>query len=175
MSDILQAVEPLIPALRRYARSLLRERAAADDLVQDTLELAITRWSQRREDGSVRSWLFAILHNLAVNGMRQRARRGAPAPLDEIEETASTRATQEDGLQHRDLMRALDRLPPEQKSVLVLVTVEDLSYAETAQVLGVPLGTVMSRLSRARAGLLALLEPDAPAAVSGRPHLRSIP
>src|ERR1700738_831713 len=86
MKDMMMLVEPLIPALRRYARSLLKDRAAADDLVQDCLERAITRWHQRHADGDARTWLFAILHNLAISRLRQIARRGHHVGLDQADE-----------------------------------------------------------------------------------------
>ena len=162
MNDMMLLVEPLIPALRRYARSLLGERAAADDLLQDCLERAITRWHQRRGDGDVKTWLFTILHNLAISQLRQSARRGRHVELDEVSETVVARPpTQEAGLQHRDLLNALGTLPEEQRSVLLLVSVEDLSYAETARVLDIPIGTVMSRLARAREKLARAMAPDA--------------
>src|SRR4051812_45571855 len=82
MHDILAAVEPLIPGLRRYARALLHDRTAADDLVHDCLERTISRWHQRRPDGDARTWVFAILHNLAMNRLRQAARRGPHVGLD---------------------------------------------------------------------------------------------
>ena len=150
MNDMLQQVEPLIPALRRYARSLLRNRSSADDLVQDCLERAISRWSQRR-DGEVRSWLFAILHNLAVDRFRKAASRGTHIPIDDAgENDFGEAATQEQKLMYRDVMTKLARLPDDQRAVLLLVAVEDLSYADAAKVRGIPIGTVMSRLSRAR-------------------------
>lgn len=175
MKDMMILVEPLIPALRRYARSLLRaDASAADDLVQDCLERAITRWHQRRADGDARTWLFTILHNLAVSRLRQAARRGWHVPIDDADEAATARPpTQEAGLRHGELLRALDTLPEEQRSVLLLVSVEDLSYAEAAKVLDVPIGTVMSRLSRARERLQRTMDADAPA--SGRaPTLRRV-
>ncbi|HEV2676041.1 MAG TPA: sigma-70 family RNA polymerase sigma factor [Aliidongia sp.] len=173
MKDMMLLVEPMIPALRRYARSLLRDRSAADDLLQDCLERAITRWHQRRNDGDARTWLFTILHNLAISRLRQLARRGHHVGLDQADEDVTARpATQEDGLRHREVLRALETLPEEQRSVLLLVTVEDLSYAEAAQVLDIPVGTVMSRLSRAREKLSrALSEASAP---TQRPTLRRV-
>ena len=174
MNDMLRIVEPLIPALRRYARAMVRDRALADDLVQDTLEKAITRWHQRRADGDARSWLFTILHNLAISQMRQTKRRGGHDDIEDADEAVTaTRATQEDSLGYRDLMRAVQQLPEEQRSVLLLISVEDLSYAEAAAVLSVPLGTVMSRLSRAREKLLGLMESGV-TAVPARPFLRSV-
>ncbi len=139
-----------IPGLRRYARALLRDVTAADDLVQDCLERALTHWSQKRSD-NIRSWLFAILHNLAINRLKQKQKRGAHVTLDDAPEAAMSRpATQEEQLHFSDLARAVDSLPEDQRTVLLLVSVEGLAYAETARVLNVPLGTVMSRLSRAR-------------------------
>jgi RNA polymerase sigma factor (sigma-70 family) len=174
MADMAQLIEPLVPALRRYARSFLKDAAAADDLVQDTLERAISRWHQRRSDGDARTWLFTILHNLAVNRLRQTARRGPMLPLTDVEESeVGTRSTQEDSLRQQDILAAVNRLPAEQRSVLLLVSVEDLSYADAARVLDVPVGTVMSRLSRARARLLRMMEEDATSA-SGRPYLRRV-
>jgi RNA polymerase sigma factor (sigma-70 family) len=160
VTDAVRLLEPLIPALRRYARALLRDRSAADDLVQDGLERALARWHQRRADGDARSWVFAILHNLAVNRMRQSARRGPHLPLDAVEQPGLP-PVQEEGLRHGDLMRALAELPEEQRAVVLLVSVEDLSYAEAATVLGVPLGTVMSRLSRGRERLRQAMEGEA--------------
>ena len=169
MDDIGILVGPLIPPLRRYARALLHDRAAADDLVQDCLERAISRWHQRRAEGSTRTWLFTILHNLAVNRMRASARRG---PHVEIDETmVVTAPDQEDALRHRDLLRALDALSEDHRSVLLLVSVEDLSYSETAEVLGVPIGTVMSRLARGRERLAAVLEGQP---VAREPRLRRV-
>ena len=165
MDDLTALIEPLIPSLRRYARALLRDATAADDLVHDCLERAIGRWHQRRADGDARTWMFAILHNLAINRLRQAARRGRHVALDDAGAVAIARpATQEDQLRHGDLLRALAMLPDDQRSVLLLVSVEDLSYAEAARVLDVPIGTVMSRLSRARERLHRLMEADPPAA-----------
>ena len=151
MQDMLVQVEPLIPALRRYACALMRNRATADDLVQDCLERAVSRWHQRR-DGSVRAWLFTILHNLAVTQFRQATARGRHMPIDDAagEQELVSAAAQEQRLIYQDVLSKLARLPEEQRAVLLLVAVEDLSYADAAVVLNVPVGTVMSRLSRAR-------------------------
>jgi len=163
MSDILQLVEPMIPALRRYARGLLKDATAADDLVQDCLERVITHWHHRRNDDP-RTWVFAILHNLAVNRLKQMSRRGEHLPFEKLDESAFARQpTQEDNLMRRDIIQALEQLPEEQRSVLLLVSVEDLSYSQTAAVLAIPVGTVMSRLSRARQMLAKELLPPAKA------------
>jgi len=173
MHDIMAAVEPLIPALRRYARALLRDRSAADDLVHDCLERTIARWHQRRAGGDARTWVFAILHNLAMNRLRQAARRGSHVALDDAADAATARPpSQEAGLRYAELLRAVDRLPDDQRSVLLLISVEELSYADAARVLGVPIGTVMSRLSRARERLHQLIDGELPAAVPIR--LRSV-
>ncbi|NJC00011.1 MULTISPECIES: sigma-70 family RNA polymerase sigma factor [Sphingomonas] len=165
-------IEPLIPRLRRYARVLLRDSAAADDLVQDCLERAISRWHQRRADGDARAWLFTILHNLAMNRMRQTARRGAHVQVEDASPAAVARAPdQEAGIHQRDVLQALDRLPDDQRAVLLLVTIEELSYADAAKALGVPIGTVMSRLSRARTRLREEIAGRDQPAVS---HLRRV-
>jgi RNA polymerase sigma factor (sigma-70 family) len=175
MEDMMLLVEPLIPALRRYARALVRDRSAADDLVQDCLERTISHWHQRRTDGDARSWIFTILHNLAINQLRQKTRRGQHVAIDDAEEaTFSHPPEQEDGLHHRDLLRALDTLPEDQRSVLLLVSVEDLSYAEAARVLDIPVGTVMSRLSRAREKLLHAMDSDKAGPSTPTQYLRRI-
>lgn len=176
MQEMTTTIEGLIPALRRYARSLLRgDRTAADDLVQDCLERVICRWHQKRPDSTARAWAFAILHNLALNHLRQAARRGTHVPLEDADEGAFTSApTQDSRLRHRELLAALATLPEEQRSVLLLVGVEDLSSAETGQVLGVPVGTVMSRLSRARERLARTMEEGTTAVAVTSPVLRRV-
>jgi RNA polymerase sigma-70 factor (ECF subfamily) len=159
--DMIRRIEPLIPALRRYARALCGDRAQADDLVQDCLERAISRWHQRRDDGNTRTWMFTILHNLAVNYWRQNRYRGPHIALDDTVETAFAHdGTQENSLHYQDVMGAIATLPDDQRSILLLVSIEDLSYAETAKVLDIPLGTVMSRLSRGRERLRQILDGD---------------
>lgn len=159
MNDLILLVEPMIPALRRYARALLRDRDLSDDLVQDCLERVISHWSQRQDAGNTRQWVFAILHNLAMQRFRQQSRRGVQVAIEDVAEAEmSTPAPQEHRIRHHELMRALGRLPEEQRSVLLLVSVEDLSYAEVASTLSIPVGTVMSRLARARQKLHRLLD-----------------
>lgn len=182
MNDLIQFVEPMIPALRRYARALLGDRESADELVQDCLERVISRWSQRRDDGDTRQWVFAILHNLAMNRLRQRTRRGLHLAIEDIDEAElSTPAQQEHRLMHHELMRAVDRLHEDQRAVLLLVAVEDLSYAEAAKTLEIPIGTVMSRLARARQRVHRMLDgvepmPSAasPDTAPGHPPLRRL-
>lgn len=159
------ALEPHIPALRRFARALLREPDAADDLVQECLLRAISRLHQQREEGGRRAWLFAILHNLFVGGRRTLRRHGGPPlPLqdeDGPQALPAGRGAAEDRLVLQDVLLGLKTLNEEQRVVLLLVGVEDLSYEEAARVTGVPVGTVMSRLSRGRERLRQFLEGDA--------------
>src|SRR6478735_4671661 len=158
MKDMLLQVEPLIPALRRYARALVRNHATADDLVQDCLERAVSRWHQRRE-GDPRPWLFTILHNLAINQFRQSKTRGPHVTIEETSESDfGEDAVQERKLMYQDVLNKLSKLPDDQRAVLLLVAVEDLSYADAAKVLDIPIGTVMSRLSRARERLQREIE-----------------
>ena len=174
MDDMLSLVEPLIPTLRRYARGLLRDVEAADDTVQDCLEKVVANWHRRRNDDP-RTWMFAILHNLAINRLRQKTRRGYAMPIEDMPEaTHATPATQDDTIFGKEVLLAVDRLPPDHRSVILLISVEDLSYAEAAKVLGVPVGTVMSRLSRAREQLRAMLGQPQAAAVAGQHQLRIV-
>lgn len=153
MDEAKRLVE-LIPRLRRYARALVGERASADDLVQDTLERAWTKLHLYRRGTDLRAWLFTVMHNVHVN--RVRATRPVDPLEDEMPELAQ-RGTQADALLVRDLDRAIARLPADQRAVLLLVTLEEMSYEEVARTLGIPIGTVMSRLSRAREKLRAMM------------------
>jgi len=149
------AVVRQIPRLRRYARALTGDEGEADDLTQDTLERALLRLDQWREGDDPCKWMLCILHNLHVDGLRRRSRRPLHVGLESIGTSASAAAA--DGASGCDVDRALQLLNVGQRQVLLLVGVEGLSYAETAEVLGIPLGTVMSRLSRARDRLRVLL------------------
>ncbi|MEB3099533.1 RNA polymerase sigma factor [Achromobacter sp. D10] len=146
-----------IPSLRRYARGLTGDPHRADDLVQDTLERAWSRYSRWQRRGELRAWMFGIMHNHFIDGVRASSRRAEQTALGELPD-APVRATQTDHLEVRDLDRCLQALPGEQREVLLLICVEDLSYQETARILDVPMGTVMSRLSRAREKLGALMQ-----------------
>lgn len=150
-------LEQQIPALRRYAYALVRQHDEADDLVQDCLERALSGWYLKRSDGDLRAWLFTILRNLYINAYRNRVRRGTHVSIDEAV-SLGTPPTQETGLEARDALAALDQLTEEHKTILLLIGVEDLSYDEAARVLGVPPGTIMSRLSRARQRLRVIME-----------------
>jgi RNA polymerase sigma-70 factor, ECF subfamily len=177
MPDQAALIEPHIPGLRRFARALLRgDRERADDLVQDSLERALSRWHLRREDSGVRGWLYTILYNRFLSDVGRRKRSGVYEGLGEIaeDELPGVEGGQHSALEHRDLMRAFARLPNEQRSVLLLIAVEDFSYEEAARALGVPIGTVMSRLSRGRERLRRLMSGESAdpvahnATVSGR-------
>jgi RNA polymerase sigma-70 factor (ECF subfamily) len=149
-----------IPSLRRYARGLTADVDRADDLVQDTLERAWGSFSMWRRRGEIRAWMFGIMHNHFIDRLRTQRSRPEDSVGDDLPEVA-VRAMQADTLEIRDLDRLLQRLPPEQREVLLLVGVEELSYGEVASVVGVPIGTVMSRLSRARERLRAELQGSA--------------
>lgn len=157
-----------LPGLRRYARVLTGDAWAADDLVQDTLERACAKWHFWMGGSDLRAWLFTLMHNLHANDRRRAMRRipqAAGAEADAaLENVASVDDSTALGL---DLQRCLMQLPEEQRTVLLLVSLEDMAYADVARITGTPIGTVMSRLSRARSRLQQLL--DAPA-VAVRPH-----
>ena len=153
MSDAESIVE-LIPRLRRYARALTGDRAAADDLVQDTLERAWTKLHLYRRGTNLRAWLFTVMHNVYVN--QRRAARPS-TPMDEEMPELSQSGRETDTLVLRDLDAAIRRLAPDQREVLLLVALEEMSYDEAADALEIPIGTVMSRLARAREKLRAML------------------
>jgi RNA polymerase sigma-70 factor (ECF subfamily) len=151
MPDRAALIEAQIPGLRRFACALLRgDREAADDLVQDTLERALSHWGLRRNQENLKGWLYTILYNRFLSNQHRVRRRGPHDALTEETELPGVDGGQHSALEHRDLLRAFAALPQEQQAVLLLVGVEDLSYQEAARVLGVPIGTVMSRLSRGR-------------------------
>ncbi|HLW26372.1 MAG TPA: sigma-70 family RNA polymerase sigma factor [Kiloniellales bacterium] len=156
MSNAQQAIEAEIPYLRRYALLLLRDRDAADDLVQDTLERALLRLHTCNEQVRLRPWLFAILYNRFVSDYRKRVRENAVTEAGDLPETGV--AAQEDRVALRELERALWQLPEDQRVALLLVGMEGMSYEEAASVLDVPVGTLRSRLSRGRRSLRLRLE-----------------
>lgn len=149
-----QRLIDLIPRLRRYARALVSDKASADDLVQDTLERAWAKLHLYRRGTDLRAWLFTVMHNVHVNKIRSAR---STDPLEEEMPELAQRAAQGDALLMRDLDRAIARLPQEQRAVLLLVTLEEMSYEQVARTLGIPIGTVMSRLSRAREKLRAMM------------------
>ena len=160
MSDHDGLIAQQIPRLRRYARALTGDRSAADDLVQDTLERALSRFHLWRQGSDLRAWLFTIMHNIFVNQARSRARHQQEA-LDGDPNAEALRGRDPEWLELRDLASALARVPDEQRAVLLLVGLEQFTYDEAARILDVPIGTVMSRLSRGRERLRALLGGEA--------------
>lgn len=147
-----------IPRLRRYATAWLGNAADADDLVQDCVERAIERRETLREPERLGGWLRAILHNLHVSGIRSRRRRERPFGLHNLEEDLLLHVPAADFARMRDFARAMGQLSEDHRQVLLLVALEGLSYREVADTLDIPLGTVMSRLARARERLRTLLE-----------------
>jgi len=148
-----EQVVPFIPNLRRYARALIGDRDAADDLVQDTLERAVRKFHLWRP-GDLRAWLFSIMHNVYVNQLKSRN----IAPHVELDETLAAYSPEATATDIRDLERGLATLAPEQREVVLLVALEDMSYADVSRALGIPMGTVMSRLSRGRERLRRVME-----------------
>lgn len=167
------ALQACIPSLQRYALVLLRDRQGVEDLVHDCLVQALTHMRTRRRGSDIRPWLFTIMHNLFISQKRRERTRGQNIPIESMvdtvdEERTNIRATQEDRLRWRDLLRGLNLLPPEQRLVITLVSVEELSYAAVGEVLDIPIGTVMSRLSRGRERLRQIM------AGEERPILRRV-
>jgi RNA polymerase sigma-70 factor (ECF subfamily) len=152
-----------IPHLRRYARALTGNHASAEDLVQDTLERAWKRMALWRPGSDLRAWLFTIMHNLFVNQIKAGA-RGFHRTADHSEFELPVSPPQDGRLELRDLNKALQRLPHDQREVVLLVGLEQMSYDEAAKVLGVPIGTIMSRLSRGREQLRSLMNRGSSAA-----------
>lgn len=153
---LLDEIEASIPALRRYAIALVRDIDRADDLVQDCLERAVARRGTWRRDGPVQAWLFRILLNLWRDELRRRPRRAHLVPVDELATEPGQPAGQESHLALREVHDAMGRLPDDQRAVLLLVALEGLSYDDAARALGIPRGTLMSRLARARGALRSM-------------------
>jgi RNA polymerase sigma-70 factor, ECF subfamily len=156
MTEFTQLLEAEIPRLRRYARALTRDASRADDLVQTSLARAIAKQHLWQPGTDLRAWLFTILHNLHVNDVRRSAREGAVVPIEAAPALPCAPNAME-SLQLRDLDRAIGRLPDEQRQVILLVGLEGMRYEEVAVILGIPIGTVRSRLSRGRETLRVLM------------------
>lgn len=174
MAGTLPRIEACIPALRRYASSLLRSQQDADDLVHDTLLRALDKLRSHRGQDDIRPWLFAIMHNLFVSQVRRARTRAASEAVDDAAWETADPGGQEDSLRWQEALRALHALPKEQRAVILLVSVEDLSYAEVAQVLGIPIGTVMSRLARGRERMRQLTQGQEAQDREARPGLRRV-
>lgn len=156
----MRKLEQQLPALRRYARVLAGNRHDADDLVHDCIERALQNAGSLRNEEKLRQWLFSILHNRFLNLVRRAKLRGEQAQSD-TEPEICVQPGQTNKVYLRQVLAAIDRLPNDKRAVLLLVAVEGFSYEATAQILDVPLGTVMSRLSRARADLREILKDKA--------------
>lgn len=139
-----------IPALNRYAEALLGRSPDVDDLVQETLVQALRKLHVWPDVRNVRAYLFTMLHNLHMDRMRRTARQGPLIPIEQVEWRLEDPPVQEGSLELRDLKRGIRMLPMEQRQVILLVGLEGLRYREAAEVLDIPIGTVMSRLSRGR-------------------------
>ncbi len=164
MDDFGTQASAVIPRLRRYARALTGDTLRADDLVQDTLERALVKQHLWRQGSDLRAWMFTIMHNVFVNQVRANP-PGITVELDDEAYNVPARSSPVDFIEVGEMDRAIRRLPVEQREVLLLIALEQLSYGETAAALGIPVGTVMSRLYRARERLRALLGGEGAAGV----------
>jgi RNA polymerase sigma-70 factor (ECF subfamily) len=155
--ELRQRIENEIPRLRRYARALTRDVVAADDLVQDCLVRGLSKLQLWQEGSDLRAWFFTILHNQYVNQVRRAVREGSAVEVSETEPRLTRAARQGTGLELRDLDRAMALLTEEQRVVILMVGLEGMRYEAVAEVIGVPVGTVRSRLSRGREALRGLM------------------
>lgn len=155
MSIFLTQLEHCIPALRRYAFTLFYRQEEADDLVQDCLERALKKQALWQPSSSLRAWLFTMQHNLYVNQLRATARK--PELVYDTDSLVHPLEPCQSDVLMKDIDFCLRQLPEDQRQVLLLVTVEGFRYKEVAKIMGIPLGTVMSRLSRARSTLYDLM------------------
>ena len=163
MSDFHRLLEAEIPKLRRYARALVRDMDRADDLVQDTLTRALTKQHLWAPGSNLRAWLFTLMHNQHVNSVRRPVREAVELDADNSSMLVAT-TDPTASCQLRELENALARLRNEEREVILLVGLEGMRYDETAEILGVPIGTVRSRLFRGREALRKLLDMDEPPA-----------
>jgi RNA polymerase sigma-70 factor (ECF subfamily) len=154
-----------LPALRRYARALTGNAALADDLVQDCVERALRQWEGLRDLQRVGSWLRSILHNLYIDELRRSRTRGHEEEVTELADDLALSTPPRDGTVGIDFVRAMASLSVEHRQVLLLVGLENKNYRDVADELGIPIGTVMSRLARGRERLRSALEGEWPAQV----------
>jgi len=145
----------LIPQLRRYACALVSNVEIADDLVQDCLERALSRHHLWDSSRPMKPWLLTVLHNIFANNARQYMRTPRLVSIDDMEDISDHKDTTDSSL--TDLQMALEQLSTEHRQIILLVGVEQMSYKETATILDIPLGTVMSRLTRARQTLRQIM------------------
>jgi RNA polymerase sigma-70 factor, ECF subfamily len=158
MTDFARLLEVEIPRLRRYARALTRDVSRADDLVQSCLTRAVAKQHLWQPGTDLRAWLFTILHNQHVNDVRRSVREGVNVPVEEMAPVLTVSSNAIAALELRDLEAAMAKLPQEQRQVILLVGLEGMRYEEVALILGVPVGTVRSRLSRGRDQLRRLMD-----------------
>lgn len=171
MSELLDEIAACVPALRRYAHALTRNPDRADDLVQDCVERAIRKQGLWRPTGPLQAWLFKMLLNLYRNDARSQRRRGDQVPIEALTVEPSVPPPQPGRLALAELARAIGLLPSDQREALLLVALEGMSYTDAAGVLGIPAGTLMSRLGRARA---ALRQATGATTAAGEPRLRTV-
>jgi RNA polymerase sigma-70 factor (ECF subfamily) len=157
MNDLADRIAGEIPRLRRYARALLRSETEADDLVQECVLRGLAKQHLWQEGTDLRAWLFTILHNQFVNNVRRAAREGTSVEISDLDGDTSELPSQEKRLELRDLDRALSLLPDEQRTLIFLIGLEGMDYESAGKIVGVPVGTVRSRLSRARVALRQLM------------------
>ena len=160
MSQFHSLLEVEIPRLRRYARALVRDADRADDLVQDTLMRALAKQHLWEPGTNLRAWLFTLMHNQHVNNVRRPAREAVQLDVEEMSGALIATTDSTGSCQLRELENALARLRPEEREVILLVGLEGMRYDETARILGIPIGTVRSRLFRGREALRKLLDMD---------------
>ena len=158
MTDFARLLEVEIPRLRRYARALTRDVSRADDLVQSCLTRAVAKQHLWQPGTDLRAWLFTILHNQHVNDIRRSVREGVNVPVEEMAPVLTVSSNAIAALELRDLEAAMAKLPQEQRQVILLVGLEGMRYEEVGLILGVPVGTVRSRLSRGRDQLRRLMD-----------------
>jgi RNA polymerase sigma-70 factor (ECF subfamily) len=162
MSEFHRLIEEQVPRLRRYARALTRNPERADDLVQDTLERALTKQHLWQPDTNLRAWLFTLMHNQNVNSVRRNLREGTTVDVEQLSSALVATTDPTASRQLFEVERALGQLPVEQREAILLVGLEGLPYEEAATILSVPIGTVRSRLSRGRDSLRRLMDITGP-------------
>jgi RNA polymerase sigma-70 factor (ECF subfamily) len=176
MPELSCLVEREIPRLRRYARALTRAPDRADDLVQDTLVRALAKGHLWQPGTDIGAWLFTIMHNQYVNTVRREVRTAATVDIEQVSSTLAAATDPTSSWQLRELDRALARLPDEQREAILLVGLEGMAYESAAKILGVPVGTIRSRLSRGRETLRQLMgRQEEPKPARGAPPTNAVP
>ncbi|HZD89148.1 MAG TPA: sigma-70 family RNA polymerase sigma factor [Pseudolabrys sp.] len=158
MFDFNGRLEEQLPRLRRYARALTRDKQRADDLVQDTVVRALAKQHLWQEGTNLRAWLFTLMHNQYVNDVRRAGREGGNVDVAEMASVLAATTDPTAARRLHEMEEGLAQLPLEQREAILLIALEGMRYDEAASVLGVPIGTVRSRLSRGRDTLRRLLD-----------------